>query len=374
LLATIAFAAGAQAQDARPTVPYSSTITFGSGLINIPTAWVSGTSGDLLASVSSRSIGTGSLVPKAEGSLWDMTMSLEAHLAGRFSVGASLYGTKYQQVGAFGQVLVYRQGELNPNLPSIALGVRNLGSSAYQDRFVTGGQRVIDVLTTARRVGKGKIDGSPTFYGVATREFKFEKNSASFSIGYGSGLFRNDGGLDTVYNKSGTIVRGLFLGGRMVVPTGQNSQLAFIAENDGWDYNAGALLTFGHVTAGLYVTEIEEAKGVPDNSPVANFTKVALVIGYNANIPDIIRGSAKRAEAAEADLQARRLKQEIAQRRVHAEDLVASLMRAQQGADKAAAAQRAQLQKQLETEQEAMRRAADRLQKLQREKPAGGGQ
>ena len=332
---------------------------------------MSPTSGDLLASVSSRSIGTGSLVPKAEGSLWDMTLSLEAHLAGRFSLGAALYGTKNQQVGAFGQVLLYKQGELNGMLPSISLGVRNVGSSAWQDRFVTGERRVIDALPPAQRVGKGKIDGSPTFYGVATREFRFDRNSASLSVGYGSGLFRNNGGLDTVYNKSGTIARGLFLGGRVVIPTTASSQLAFIAENDGWDWNAGALFTFGHVSAGLYITELEEVKGVPDNSPLANFTKVALAISYSANIPDIIRGSAKRAEAAELDLEARRLKQEIAQRRLRAEDLLGALSHAQQGADKAAAALRAQLQRQLVVEQAAMRRAAERLEKLQREKPPG---
>ena len=367
-----ALAAGARAQDSRPTAPYGSTLTFGSGLINIPTAWVSPGSGDLFASVSGRSVGQGSVLPKEQGSLWDLTVSLDAHFAQRFSLGASLYSTKNQQVGGFGQLLVYKQGELHAALPSIAIGFRNLGSSAYQDRYVTGDRRVLDALPDSLRVGKGKIDGSPSFYGVATREFRFEKNSASLSLGYGSGLFRNDGGLGAAYNKSGTLARGMFLGGRVVIPTGPTSQLALVAENDAWDWNAGALVTFGHVSAGLYVTELEEQKGVPNGAPIANFTKIALMLSYDANIPEIIRGSARRSEVAELDLEARRLRQEIAQRKRRADDLIASMTRAQQGADKAAAAQRARLQQLLEVEQAAMRKAAERLEKLPREKPPEG--
>ena len=362
----------ARAQDSRQAPSYGSTLTFGTGLINIPTAWVSPTSGDLFVTVSARAIGEGSYQPKANGSLWDLTESLEAHLGGRVSVGLSLYGTKKQEVGGFAQLLLYREATEGSArwLPSLAVGVRNLGSSKYQDRFVTGDRRIADILLVTNPNAKiPAINGSPTLFGVLTREFQYANNSASFSVGYGNGLFKNNGGLDTIYNKSGTVVSGMFFGGRIVIPTGKSTVLALMAENDGWDWNAGAQLTFGHVSAGLYLTELEEVKGIPDNKPLANFTKAALMFSYNASIPDIIRGGADRAQAAELQLEARRLTQEIAQRKVRTAEMQEALAKAKLGADKANAAQRAVLEKQLQAETEALKRAADRLQQLQKGKP-----
>jgi len=253
------------------------------------------------------------------------------------------------------------------------VGVRNLGASSYQDRYVTGDRRVVDLLVDSGRTEKvGRINGSPTVYGVMTHDMMFARNTASLSVGYGNGLFSNAGGLGTIYNKNGTLARGLFLGGRFVVPTGATSQLSLMLENDGWDWNAGALMTFGHLSAGLYILELEEEKGIPDNKPLANFTKVALSFSYNASIPGIARGSRDRAEAAEAQLRARRLKQEITQRRIRSAELERALVKAQRSADKAAEARRAELERQLEAEREAMRQAAERLQKLQKKRRTHG--
>ena len=359
----------------RSTPPYGSTLTFGTGLVNIPVAWVSPGSGDLFVAISARSIGAGSFAPKANGSLWDLTESLEAHVGGRVSLGASLYGSKNQQVGAFAKLLVLRQpGEGSAWRPSVAVGVRNLGASAFQDRFATGDRRVTDALPNGGAgSGKGRIGGSPTLYGVATREFTFDRNFASLSVGWGNGLFKNAGGLDTVYNKRGTLASGLFIGGRAVLPTGRASALSLMLENDGWDYNFGALLTFGHLSVGLFLTELEEAKGVPDNKPLANFTKTGLMFSYNASIPDIIRGGRERAEATEAQVESRRLQQEIAQRRTRAAEMQRSLAKATQGADKSAAAQAAALSRELDAERDAMRKAADRLDQLQKGARTPGG-
>ena len=93
------------------------------------------------------------------------------------------------------------------------------------------------------------------------------------------------------------------------------------------------------------------------------------MFSYNASIPDIIRGAADRAQAAELLLEARRLSQEIAQRKVRTAEMQEALAKAKLGADKANAAQRAVLEKQLEAETEALKRAADRLQQLQKGKP-----
>jgi hypothetical protein len=314
-------------------------------------------------------------VPRTRGSRWDMTGSLELHLAGRVSLGASLYGAEHEQFGAFAKVLLVKQpADGSRWMPSMAVGLRNWGSSAYQDRFATGGERVVDVLTDSGRAGGlGKIDGNPSVYAVMTREFLFEKNSASFSLGYGNGLFANNGGLDTVYNRHGTLARGLFLGSRLSMPIGALSTLTLMAENDGWDWNGGASLTFRHVSAGLYLTELEEAQSRPANKPVANFMKVALLFSYNASLPDIIRGSQQRSEAAEAQVEMKRLSQEIAQRTVRVNEMQTEMAKARQGADQAAAAEAAALQRRLEAEREAMKKASDRLEQLQRTgKPPAG--
>jgi hypothetical protein len=375
-LAVLFVPVGLCAQELRPTPAYGSSLLFGTGLVNIPVAWVSPSTGDLFASVSARAIGAGSLAPKATGSVWDLTESLELHLAGRLSLGGSLYSTTHAAFGGFAKLLVVKQpSEGERWIPSIAVGVRNLGSSAYEDRFATGDRRVADVLPDSGHAkGLGKINGSPSAYVVMTRDYLFQDKSASLSLGYGNGLFANNGGLDTVYNKRGTIVKGLFIGGRVVVPSGRLSTITFMAENDGWDWNAGALVTFAHVSVGLYLTELEESKGVPDNKPVANFTKVALLFSYNASLPDIIRGSQQRAEAAEAQIETKRLIQEIAQRTVRMTEMQAQMAKAQQGADKAAAAELEALQKRLEAERDAMKKASDRLDQLQKvgKPPAGG--
>ncbi|MBI3568646.1 MAG: DUF4200 domain-containing protein [Gemmatimonadetes bacterium] len=367
-LLTVVCSVPMAAQDTRPVAPYNPTLNFGTGLVQIPTAWVSPANGDLFVSMAMRAIGDGSYVPRAENSRWDFTESLEAHLGGRVSVGLSLYSLSNLSMGAFAQVLLVRQPDFGARwLPSISIGALNVGTSRYVDRFVTGTVRASDAIPGSG--GRVAIDGSPTFYGVMTRDFRFERNSASITVGYGNGLFANSGGMDTVYNKSGTVAKGLFFGGRFVMPTGDNSMLSLLVDNNGFDFSAGAEFTLGHLTAGIFMTELEEKSGVPANHALANYQKPAIKIGYSASIPDIVRGSQQRSEAAEAQLEVRRLRQEIAQREVRSQELRDQLARAKQSADKSAADEQARLLKQLDAEREAMQKAAERLQKLQ--KPSG---
>ncbi|MEA3245280.1 MAG: hypothetical protein U9Q74_03895 [Gemmatimonadota bacterium] len=363
------------ALDARPVAPYGSTLTFGTGLVSIPVAWVSPETGDLFASVSARAMGVGSYQPKASGSLWDLTQSLELHLGGRLSLGGSLYSTKTQQVGAFGQLVLVEQPESGARwFPSIAVGTRNVGSSKYQDRFVTGERRVVDVLgDTGLRGQRGVFNGSPTLYAVATREFQYASGGASISVGYGNGLFKETGGLDTVNNRHGTIAPGLFLGVRYTAPAGDDGQMAFVLENNGFDWNAGVRVTFGHVSGGIYLTELEETKGVPANKPLANFTKTAIAFSYNASLPGIVRGSTQRAEAAEARLELKRLEQEIEQRRVITRRLVAALQQSARAADEASLKQQQLLLRQLDSEREALKDAQKRLEELGKKPPEPEG-
>jgi len=362
----LAPAAPLLAQDAAPSLTaYTPTLTFGTGLINAPVAWVSPEHGDIWAAVSARGLNQGSLSPRPNGSIWDLTLTADAHLFGRLSLGGSVYSTSNQQVGAHASFLLYRQHADFKWLPSLAVGVRNIGASARQDRFVTGTKRVVDVLPAAQRAAAGVIDGNPSVYGVMTREFTSDKGSLGLTVGYGTGLFKNTGGIpDTVYNRHGTLTPGLFLGSRLSVPVSKTSVMSLIVENDGFDWNAGAVVTAGPLTIGLMMTELEETKGIPDNEPLANWSKTSFSIGYRGSIPEIIRGSRQRAEAVELELEARRLRREVQQREKRMAELNVQIARANQRADAEALAQRAALEKALEQEREAAKRAADRLQQV----------
>ncbi len=358
-------AAVTRAQDAPPSLTaYTPTLTFGTGLINAPVAWVSPEHGDLWVAASARGFNQGSLTPRPNGSIWDLTMTADAHLFGRVSLGGSIYSTNNQQVGAHASVLIYRQQPDLKWLPSLAVGVRNVGASARQDRYVTGVRRVVDALPASQRAAKGIINGSPSFYGVATREFTWDKAALGVTVGYGTGLFKNSGGMDSVYNQNGTLTPGLFMGARLAMPLSKTSKMSLVMENDGWDWNAGVVITAGHVTFGLMATELEETKGIPPSEPLANWTKTNLILGYNGSIPDIIRGSRQRAEAVELELEARRLRREVQQRDQRMRELSAQIARARLRADAESTAQRTALEKALEQEREAARRAADRLQKV----------
>jgi hypothetical protein len=384
LLAATAIAGvsiSAAAQE-RVTPGYGPTLTFGTGLVSIPVAWISRSNGDLFASISTRWIGFGA-TPATPDNVdvvaWDLTQTLDLHLGGRASLGASLYGTKFQQLGFHGQLLAVRQEPNGPAwLPSIAVGFRNFGSSKYQDRFVTGERRVIDALQRGPDETLGAVNGAPTVYGVATREIWAGKTNVSLSLGYGNGLFKEDGGLDTVYNKTGTLAAGAFGGLRLAYPLTERSAISAMVENNGFDWNIGAAYTLGFITVGLYSSEVEEAGRPPRAAAsdelrgrLANFNKIGMSLSYNTSFQGIVAGSRQRAEAADAQVELRRLNQEIAQRRATTRELVAALDRAKAAADRAAADQQAAIIKQLQAEQAALKAAADRLEALQKKPPEG---
>jgi hypothetical protein len=377
LIAALLFvAAPATAQDDRRQVPmYAPTLTFGTGLVSIPVAWISQGNGDIFASMSTRFIGPGPSANSPNTSSLDATQTLDAHLGKRLSIGVSLYGTKLQQLGFHSQFLVVEQPQNGPKwLPSIALGVRNIGSSRYQDRFVTGQRRATDVYGDAGPpAGTGFINGAPSIYGVATREVLFgQRSDFSFSIGYGTGLFRKSGNMGLDYNTSGTLVDGLFLGSRVVVPAGEKGSLSMMVDNNGFDWSVGASFTYGFISVGAYLSEIEEgARDHATEKPgqLANYMKPALSLSYNSSIPGIFTGSRQRVEVADAQLELKRLTQEIAQRRATTAELNTQLAKARAAADAATRGQQAALEKQLEAERIALKAAADRLEALQKKPP-----
>ncbi|MBX9927704.1 MAG: hypothetical protein K2X99_02220 [Gemmatimonadaceae bacterium] len=375
-LATLAFVAVADvahAQDASPVTPYTPTLTYGTGLINVPTAWVSPISGDVWFSLSSRAVAGNDLSPTNFRSSLDQTLNVDAHFYGRLSVGGSVYNVSNEQVGGFAQALLVRSSEDSPRwLPSVAVGVRAVGASGRQDRYLTGASRVVDRLGLPPGGALGQVDGAPTIYAVATKEFHRDRLGMSLTAGYGTGLFKNDGGLGTRYNvRFGTA--GAFGGVRITRATAREGTFfSVLGELDGFDLNAGAMLTLNHVNIGLMLTEIEESKERPGPGQLAGWTKVGIVLGYNGNLADMWRGSQQRAEVTELELEARHLRREVAQREVRRRELERSIAKAQRAADQSAAAQRAALERQLEQEREAIKKASERLDQVKRAKPPEG--
>ena len=360
--------------EAQSRDPYGPTIQFGTGLINTPVAWVSPRSGDLWI------ITSGKTLPQEEANFattWNTNISAETHWLGRFTVGASAY-SQNPEWGFFGRALLLRDGQFG-FLPGVAIGARNVGPYDHTERLLIAHDICLDSLGGGgyeECVNESRYGGfktTPTLYAVATKDIAFGSmmgsmsgGSMSLSVGMGNGLFSDDGGLGDAYNESGTIAKGLFLGARVTMHPTLNTTVAFVAENDGWDYNFGVAGDWRGITLGLYGTELEAGsfeEGAFD-APY-NYRKFNVVLSYSGNAIDISRGILLRARITELTREQDRLKIEIAQRQRRIAGLEVALRRAQAGELADIARRREELDREVQAEREAIRRAEERLRQIQ---------
>lgn len=358
--------------------PYPATLQFGTGLINIPVAWVSPDNSDIWIQTSGKVIEH--FVDPSEMNVstrWNSNLSIDTHWLGRFSVGVSAY-SQNPEWGFFGQALLIKPGQF-PNVPSLAVGVRNVGKYDHEDRLLVGHDIRLDPSDSTYDEATGVFaDGfstSPTFYGVATQEFGFAETwSGSLSLGYGNGIFSDDGGLGDDYNLKGQIAEGLFFGGRIVAHPSLNSSITLLAENDGWDWNAGLVGDWRGITLGIYGTELEEGSRDPSKCDIEglcrvyNYAKLNVSLGYSGNIIDISRGVLLRSRISELEREQQRLRSEIASRERRITALETALRRAQAGELAEIARRRQEMEQQIEEEREAIRRATERLEQLERQR------
>lgn len=358
--------------------PYPATLQFGTGLINIPTAWVSPTNSDIWIQTSGKVIEH--YVEPSEMNVstrWNSNLSIDTHWLGRFSIGVSAY-SQNPEWGFFGQALLVKPDQF-PNVPSIAIGVRNVGKYEHEDRLLVGHDIVLDPVDSTYDESTGVFaegfSTSPTFYGVATQEFGFAGTwSGSLSLGYGNGLFSDDGDLGDDYNLKGQIAEGLFFGGRVVAHPSLNTSITLLAENDGWDWNAGLIGDWRGITLGVYGTELEEGSRDPGKCSneglcrVYNYAKLNVSLGYSGNIIDISRGVLLRSRISELEREQQRLRSEIASRERRITSLETALRRAQAGELAEIARRRQEMEQQIEEEREAIRRATERLEQLERQR------
>lgn len=348
---------------------YASTLDFGTGLISIPVAWVSPRSTDLWLQTSGKDLPSSPL-PTNTMTRWNTNISFDSHWLGLFSVGASAY-SQNPEWGFFGQALLHRQGAAS-YLPSLAVGVRNVGPYSHEDRFLIGEDIALGTDSAYRRItapAYTKFHTAGTVYGVATEEVPLNGGASSLglTVGYGDGLFSQDGGLGSFYNRRGTIVKGLFLGARFAAHPTMNTTLSLMAENDGWDYNAGVVLDWRGINLGVYGTELEEGNNrSAAGGYVYNYTKLNVSIGYHGNAMDIGRGILLRTRISALTREQQQLRFEIAERNRRIAGLQVALRDAQAGELANIQERKNQLQQQIDEERDAVRKAQERLDELSR--------
>jgi len=351
---------------------YPATLDFGTGLIDDPVAWVSPASGDIWVQTSAKHIPY-NLVTQAAlntSAQWNTNFSIDSHWGGRYELGFSLY-SQNPEWGFFGQALLLKEQQ-GKAWPAVAVGFRNLGPYPHEERMLIGHDVQIDSTGNGSDVTSPfarHFHSTPTLYGVATKSFAVGRSSdASLTVGYGDGLFSDNGDLGRSYNDKGTIAKGLFLGGRYAIHPSPNSRIDFLAENNGWDWNAGVVGTWRGISLGIYGTELEEGSKSPTKGAfynVYNYTKVNLTFGYSGNLYDIAQGTVLRSRVAELQREETRLHLELAKREERITSLDDQLRKAQAGELAEVAKRRQQLESEIQAERDAIQKAEDRLKALQ---------
>jgi hypothetical protein len=356
----------APAVHAQQPEPYPATLHFGTGLVNIPVAWVSPNNSDVWVQTSAKTI---KYAPNQNFATYINTnISIDTHFYGRVSIGASAYDQN-PDYGFFGQVLLLKPNQFRFS-PAVAVGVRNVGNCKTETRLLNGCDISLGPDSAYHRGEVFKnFKTDPTIYGVATQEVSLGNrmggSTASFTVGYGNGLFSDDGGLGTTYNKSGQLVKGLFLGARVTSHPSLNTGLTFMLENDGWDWNIGGLYDWRGITLGLYATELEEGPLKGSSYGVFNYTKANVSLGYSGNLIDISKGVILRTRITELTREQERLRLEIKARERRIRGLEVALRKAQAGELAGIEQKRRVLETQVNDEREQIRQANERLRAIQ---------
>lgn len=356
--------------------PYPATLDFGTGLVTVPVAWVAPGSGAIWGQLSGIQIphNTDTQPGLSFSNRWNTNLAFDTEWMGRFAIGFSVY-SQNPEWGFFGRALLLKE-EAGKPWPAIAVGFRNLGPYQHEDRYLVGHDITIDT-SGATHGGTSPIyrdfHTGPTVYAVATKSFVVgPTSSASVTLGWGSGIFYDNGGLGRSYNDKGTIVRGLFLGGRYAIHPTPHTRVDFVAENNGWDWNAGVVGNWRGVSLGIYGLELEEGGKSPSKGSlytVYNYTKLSVALGYSATIPSLRTNLGLRSRVAQLQHEQLELKTELAERQKRVASLQDKLREVQAGELAEVAKRREDLQKQIQAEREAIAKAEARLKALQQGNP-----
>ena len=139
LAALLAYATPVAAQQEFPQ-----TLYWGTGLVDIPVAWVAPLSGDFNLNYMAKRFREDPGQTKLNTSdRFNSQLAFSVALFGRVETGVAFF-SRNPEYGFFGRVLVVREEDLEPKggllrwLPSVAVGARNIGRFGNADRFGVG--------------------------------------------------------------------------------------------------------------------------------------------------------------------------------------------------------------------------------------------
>jgi len=364
---------------------YPQTLYWGSGLVDIPVAWVAPVSGDFAINYAGKQVQRDPNEPKINYSNKvnsQLTMSLSAF--GRVDLGYAAFSSN-PEFGFFGRALLLREEDFGQSslarwlLPSVAVGMRNIGSYDHIDRFGIGYamlpgsnnnmQHVVDSLHR-------NFSTANTVYGVATKGWSLQQLRTtwpdvdlSLSVGYGNGLFKDDGGLGARYAKHST--GGLFYGAKVDFNAAPHTLVSLMAENNAWDYNLGLGLSYRGVLAGVYLTEVGagSATTTPGDpaSFIYNYQKVSFTLGWQSNIFALLRGNFLQSRTAALERQRQGLLAEIARRQERIAQLELEINRYEAQNLLELEQRRAAAEVQLRDERDTLQRLEDRLRRIEQQ-------
>jgi flagellar biosynthesis GTPase FlhF len=173
----------------------------------------------------------------------------------------------------------------------------------------------------------------------------------------GNGIFSDDGNMGTYYSENST--GGMFGGASLDFVTGRFSSLSLIAEQDGWGLNVGARAELRGVRFSVFAMEIGSSAEAGSGSYAGQ--RIAMSVGWQTNVLALIRGNrlestAQRMAVRQGDL-AREARD--AQQRINAlEGQLEALMAV---SSQERAAERAELERRLKEEQDALKRLQEMM-------------
>lgn len=368
---------------------YPQTLYWGAGLVDIPVAWVAPLTGDFALNYSVKRFERGDANTKIN---YDdqlnsqLTFSMSAF--GRIEAGVAFFSANPEQ-GFFGQGLILNEESFRQRggaarwIPSVAVGVRNVGPFKRIDRFGAG----YDLLPpepgspnyrhVADDLHRG-FDTQNTVYGVVTKGFSLSEIRSgwpdlglSASVGYGNGLFEDDNDLGDLYSKHST--GGLFGGLKVDFQPARLTTISLMAEHNAWDINLGGSVDYRGIRGGIYLTELGGGSADRTDTTGAgllyNYSKVAFTLGFQSNIFALLRGDFLRGRVAELERRREGLLAEInaRQQRITALELEINRYEAQNLLE--LEQRRAEAEAQLREEREALRRLEERLKVLEGQQP-----
>jgi hypothetical protein len=378
IAAAVGLAALARPLAAQQTYPQ--TLYWGAGLIDIPVAWVAPLSGDFALNYSGKTFEKGdqTITKINYNDQLNSQLTFSVSVFGRVEAGVAFYSSN-PEYGFFGQALVINEEDYRGRpggwfIPSIAFGVRGIGPYGQIDRFGIGYSLLPPDPGSPnyRHVADSiheSFDTSPTVYGVGTKSFSladirsgWPDVNLSISVGYGNGLFSDDGELGDAYAKNST--GGLFGGLKVDFTPTPNAVLSLMAENNAWDFNVGASLDWRGMRFGLYWTELGagSAQSADNTSEeraaraIYNYSKFAFSLGLQSNIFALLKGDFLRARVTQLERQREVLLAEIQtrQQRIAALELEINRYEAQNLLE--LEQRRAAAEAELRAEREALRR------------------